>query len=146
MTKLTSTRQEHKFTELKGNTKQKRNNCALYETADTECKNFIMEVIDKTWYKELEDHDTFYINVTSLKLLEHLTEFCSGLHTVDAVEIPQVTKTLFSDAEEIPQYINAMESAKRKSKRAKLVITDEYMHAVALKLLLQSGEYEIEMQ
>ena len=44
----------------------------------------------------------------------------------------------------MPQFINAMEAAQRKSKRAKLVINDEYLHAVALKLLLQSGEYETE--
>ena len=61
---------------------------------------------------------------------------------MDAVDIPQVMKTLFSNAEGIPQYINGMEAVQHKSKRAKLVITDEYMHAVALKSLLQSGEYE----
>ena len=53
-------------------------------------------------------------------------------------------KNLFSNAKGIPQYINAMEAAQKKSKRAKLVIHDEYMHAVALKLLTQSGEYETE--
>ena len=37
-----------------------------------------------------------------------------------------------------------MEAAQRKSKRAKLVINDEYLHAVALKLHHQSGEYETE--
>ena len=84
-----------------------------------------MEVVDETWYKEIEDPDTFYTNVTALKILEHITEFCSDLHTVDAVDIPQVMKTLFSNAEGIPQYINVMEAAQRKSKRAKLVITDE---------------------
>ena len=84
-----------------------------------------MEVVDATWYKELEDPDMFYTNATALKLLEHLTKFCSGLHTVDVVDIPQVMKTLFSDAEGIPQYINVMEAAQRKSKRAKLVITDQ---------------------
>ena len=60
------------------------------------------------------------------------------------MDIPQVTKTLFSDAEGIPQFINAMETAQRKSKRAKLFIHDEYMHTVALKALLQSGEYATE--
>ena len=84
-----------------------------------------MEFVDATWYKELEDPDTFYTNATDLKLLDHLTEFCSGLHTVNAVDITQVTKTLFSNAEGIPQYINAMEAAQRKPKRAKLVITDK---------------------
>ena len=37
-----------------------------------------------------------------------------------------------------------MEETQRKSKRAKLVIQDEYMHNVALKLLLQSSEYKNE--
>ena len=60
------------------------------------------------------------------------------------MEIPQVMKTFFRDAEGIPQYINVMESVQQKYKRAKLVITDDYMHAVALKLLLQSGEYKTE--
>ena len=62
-----------------------------------------MDVVDKNWYKELEDPDTFYTNVTALKLLEHPTEFFSVLHTVNAVDIPQVLKTFFSDAEGIPQ-------------------------------------------
>ena len=37
-----------------------------------------------------------------------------------------------------------MEAAQRKSKRAKLVISDKYLHAVSLKSLLQSGGYETE--
>ena len=100
-----------------------------------------MEVVDKTWYKELEDPDRFYKNVTNLKLPDHLNKFCSGLHTVDAVDIPQLTKTLFTDADAIPQFINAMDMVHRKSKRAKLEIQDEYMHTVALNLLLKLGEY-----
>ena len=69
-----------------------------------------MEVVDETWNKELEDPDTFYTNVTALKLLDHIPEFCSGLHTIYAVDIPRVKNTLFSDAESIPQFINAMEA------------------------------------
>ena len=127
-----------------GKYEARRNDRALYKTVDTACKNFIMEVVDGTWYTELEDPYTFYTNFTSLKILDHLTKFFSGLHKVDAVDIPQIMKTLFTDADGIPQFINAMGVAQRKSKRAKLVIQDEYMHVVALKLLLQSGEYETE--
>ena len=89
--------------QAEGKHKAKINDRAYYETADTECKNFIIEVVDEKWYKELEDPDTFYTNVTALKLLEHSTEFFSVLHIVNAVDIPQVIKTLFSDAEGIPQ-------------------------------------------
>ena len=103
-----------------------------------------MTVVDETWYKELEDTDTFYTKVTAIKLVEHLTEFCAGLHTVNAVDIPQLMKELYKDSDGFPQFINATEAAQRKSKRAKLVINDEYLHSVALKSLLQSGEYETE--
>ena len=65
---------------------------------------------------------------------------------MDAVDITQLMKKLYKDAEGIPQFINTMEAAHRKSKRAKLVINDKYLHAVALKSLLQSGEYETETQ
>ena len=74
----------------------------------------------------------------------HLTEFCSVLYAVDAVNIPQLMKTLFTDAYGIPKFVNAMEAAQRNSKCAKLEVKDEYMHAVALKYLLKSGEYETE--
>ena len=77
--------------------------------------------------------------MTAIKLLEHLTEFCAGLHTVDALDIPQLIKELYKDLDGVPQFINAMEEVQSKSKRAKLVINDEYLHAVALKSLLRSG-------
>ena len=94
--------------------------------------------------KDFDDPDTLYTKVTALKILDHLTEFCAGLHTVDAVDIPQVMKSLYKDSEGVFQFINAMEAAQRKSNCAKLVINDEYLHTVALKSLLQSGEYETE--
>ena len=94
-----------------GKHKAQINDRQLYETTKNASRIFITAVIDKTWYKELEDPDTFYTKVMDLKLLDHLTEFCSGLHTVDAVDISQLMKTLYKDAEGIPQFINAMEAA-----------------------------------
>ena len=84
--------------QAKGKHESRRNDHALYEMADTSCKNFIMEVVYESWYKDLKEPYTFYTNVTALKLLDHLTEFCLGLHTVNAVDIPQVMKNLFRDA------------------------------------------------
>ena len=92
-----------------------------------------MTVVDEMWYKELKDRDTFYTKVTALKLINHLTEFCAGLHTVDAVNIQQIMNSLYKYSEGVPQFINGMEAAQHKSKRAKLVINDEYLHAMALK-------------
>ena len=122
--------------------KAKQNDRALYKTSDTSYKYFIIEVIDKTWYKELEDSYTFYTNVMNLKILDHLTEFFWGLYTVDAVEIPQPMKTFFDNIDRTSQFINVMEAAQRKSKREELEIQDKCMHAVVLNSLLKSGEYE----
>ena len=33
-----------------------------------------MEIVDKTWHKDLEDPDMFNTNVMALKLLDHLAE------------------------------------------------------------------------
>ena len=63
---------------------------------------------------------------------------------MDAVDITQLMKSLYKDSEGVPQFINEIEVAQRKSKRTKIVINNEYLHAVALKSLLQSGEYETE--
>ena len=73
-----------------------------------ECKKSIMEVVNKTWYKELKYPDTFYMIATDLELLDYLTKFCSGLHAVETVDILQLMKTLYADSERIPQFINAM--------------------------------------
>ena len=70
-----------------------------------------MAVVDETWYKGLEDPDTFYTKVTALKLIDHLTEFCASLHMVDAVDILQIMKSLYKDSEGVSQFINAMEAA-----------------------------------
>ena len=127
-----------------GKHKARRNDRQIYNTANNAWQSFIMAVVNETWYKELEDPDTFYTNGMALKLLDHLTEFCARLHTVDAVDIPQLMKTFYKDSNGVPQLVNVMEAAQRKYKRAKLVINDKYLHAVALKSLLQSGDYETE--
>ena len=74
----------------------------------------------------------FYMNVTALKLLDHLNKFCSGLHTIFAMYIPQLMKTLFTGANGNPQFINAMEVAQQKSKWAKTRHTRQvYAHCGA---------------
>ena len=74
----------------------------MYKIADNACCSFIMTVVDETWYKELKEPDTFHTKVTAIKILEHLTEFCVALHTVDAVDIPQLMKELYKDSDGVP--------------------------------------------
>ena len=52
---------------------------------------------------------------------------------MDAVDITQLMKLLYKDSNGVPQFINAMEAAQRKSNRERFVINDEYLHNVVLK-------------
>ena len=94
---------------------------ALYDAADTGCVNFIISVVDETWYKEVEDADTFYTNVTAQQLLKHLEDHCTGLHEIDSTGIPSVMQTFWTESEGVPQYINRMEAAQKKSVRTPCV-------------------------
>ena len=78
--------------QAEGKHEARQNKRQFYETADNTCRKFIIAIVDETWYKELEYPDTFYTNVTALKLLGHLTKFCSGLHTVNAVDIQKINE------------------------------------------------------
>ena len=88
------------------------------------CKNSIMELVDKTWYKEIKDPDTFYTNVTALKLLDHLNNLFLGLHTVYAVDIPQLMKTMFTNVDGIPQFLNGNGSGAAKVQAGETRIQD----------------------
>ena len=44
--------------QAKGKQKARQIYRALYEKVGTAWNNFLMEVVDETWYKELEDPDT----------------------------------------------------------------------------------------
>ena len=48
--------------------------------------------------EELEGCELCLEGVRVLELLGHLTEFCAGLHTVDAVDITQLMKLLYKDS------------------------------------------------
>ena len=124
----------------------KRSYRALYNAADTDCVNFIMSVIDETWYKELEDADKFYTNMTAQQLLEHLEDHCTGLHSIDAVDIRFFMQTFWTDAEGVPQYINRMEAAHKKSVRTLLPVTDVFMQTISFGAFLTSVEYPNNMR
>ena len=51
----------------------KRSDRALYDAAKTGCVNFIMSIVYKKWYKELEYADTFDTNVTA----KHFSSYTS---------------------------------------------------------------------
>ena len=72
-------------------------------------------------------------------LLNHLRVVCTSLHEVDAVTIGPAMLNMYNDAESIPQYINMLEEARKRSPRADLPIADDTVFAIASCLDLASG-------
>ena len=105
-----------------------------------------MSVVDETWYKELEDADKFYTNVTAQQLLEQLKDHCTGIHDIDAVDAPSVMQMFCTKAEGVPQYTNIMEVAQKKSVRNPLPVTEAAIQVIAFRSILASGEYPDNMR
>ena len=121
--------------------KERRNDRALYEAANRGACKLIYHAVDETWYQDLKSAMTFYTQVTAKQLLDHLEANCTGLHTIDAVELPSQMKGFYADAEGIPQYIIAMEEAQKKAQRAQLPISDAVLLAIANRAMIASNDF-----
>ena len=89
----------------------KSTNRALYDAAKKGCVQFIMDVVIKTWYRDLNSPTNFYTTMTDLKLSTHLISNRGGLHETDVVTIQASMMKFYDTAEGIPQYINMLEEA-----------------------------------
>ena len=84
------------------------------------------------------------MKVTTIQLLDQLIDHCYGIHEIDAVDIPHIMRSFYKEAKGIPQFINMMEAAQSKANRANILITDKYIHALALQTFFASNEYEVD--
>ena len=53
---------------------------------------FLTTPVDKTWYQELENSETFYTEVMTFALMEHLHKRSGVRRDIDAVDIMSDTK------------------------------------------------------
>ena len=72
---------------------------------------FLTTNVDETWYRELENVETFYTEVKAFKLTVHLQKRSGGQHGIDAVDIISYMQQYFNKAASIPININMMETA-----------------------------------
>ena len=79
---------------------------------------------------------TFYTEVTSFTIMEHLRKISGGRYIIDAVDIMSDMKHYFDEASSIPVYINMMDTAQKNYDRAKLPIYDNMLVAIATKAIL----------
>jgi hypothetical protein len=107
-----------------------------YEAAKSGVKVFIKAVVADTWICDLRDPETFYLNVTALKLLNHLRARSSGLHALDMVSLTIQMSQFYKGTPNIPGYIQLLEDAQCKAPRTGLPVTNQTLTILASTALL----------
>ncbi len=90
---------------------------AAYKAAKRGVAKFLCNVIDKVWYKDLKDAETFYTKVTALKIMALLDANSGGLHAVDMILLRTNMHQYYVQVDGIPQYIIMIEDAQKKSEK-----------------------------
>jgi hypothetical protein len=88
-----------------------------YKAAKCGVAKFLRDVVDKIWYNDLKDAETFYTKVTALEIIAHLNTNSGGLHAIDMISLRLNMTQYYVQADGIPQFIIMMEDAKKKAKR-----------------------------
>jgi hypothetical protein len=88
------------------------NNFEIFTAAEKGVSAFIQKVVKEMWFKSLRDPITFYNNVTSYTLLEHLQTNSGGLHNTNLAALPSKMLQYYANKEGIPKFIFAPEKAR----------------------------------
>ena len=123
----------------------KLNDWRVYDCAQRELRAFIVASIEDTWIRELRDPITGYGQIQPKDIMTHLWASCRGLHSLDLLTLRTSMLTMHVDAMGIPEYINDLEDAKKRSARGKggLIdaFTDNYLMQVATAAMLKTQRY-----
>jgi hypothetical protein len=120
-------------------------NYASYEAAKHGAAKFLRKVVNKVWYNDLKDADTFYTKVLALKIMAFLDAKSGGLHAVDMITLCTNMHGYYAQADGIPQYIIMLEEAQKKAKRVGMPIADIKLIMMASAAILTAQNFPREV-
>jgi hypothetical protein len=82
-----------------------------YEAAKRRAAKFLHDSINKAWYNNLKDANTFYTKVTALEIMTFLDINSGGLHAIDMISLHTKMHQYYVQADSIPQCIVMLEDA-----------------------------------
>jgi hypothetical protein len=97
---------------------------------------FLCKVVNKVWYNNLKDADTFYTKVLALEIMAFLDANSGGPHAVDMITLRTNMHGSYAQADGISQYIIMLEEAQKKAKQAGMPIADIELVMMALAAIL----------
>jgi hypothetical protein len=105
--------------------KSRLDDYASYKVAKRGVTKFLRKAIKEVWYNDLKDAETFYTKVTALDIMALLDANSGGLHAINMIGLRTNMHQYYTQAEGIPQFINMMEDAQKKAKRAGMPIAND---------------------
>jgi hypothetical protein len=116
-------------------------NYANYEAAERGTTKLLCKVVDKVWYNNLKDADTFYTKVLALEIMAFLDANSGGLHAVNMITLCTNMHRYYAQVDGIPQYIIMLEEAQKKAKQAGMPIADIKLVMMALAAVLAAQHF-----
>jgi hypothetical protein len=121
--------------------KARLNNFASFEAAERGSAKFLRETVKEVWYNDLKDANTFYTKVSALEIMTFLDANSGGLHAVDMISLRTNMHSYYVQADGIPQYINMLEDAQKKAKRAGMPIANVELVMMTLAAVLAAQHF-----
>jgi hypothetical protein len=94
--------------------KARLDNYTSYEAAKRRATKFLHKTVDKVWYNNLKDANTFYTKVLAVKIMIFLDANSRGLHTIDMISLCTNMHQYYMQADGIPQFIIMLEDAQKR--------------------------------
>jgi len=67
--------------------KSRHDDYASYEVAEQGVAKFLRGVVDKIWYNDLKDAETFYTKVTAINIVAFFNANSGGLHAINMISL-----------------------------------------------------------
>ena len=103
----------------------------LIKTVERAGRALLIAAIEDTWLLPLKEETTFYNKVPLRDFFTLLKGGSGGLEATDIVSLLSATLGWWAEDTHVPEYVNRLEEAQRKSIRASLPIDDKWLAAIA---------------
>jgi hypothetical protein len=121
------------------------NDYASYKVAEQGMSKILCNIIDKIWYNDLKNANTFYTKVTAINNMPLLDANSGGLHALGMILLCTDMMQYYMQADGIPQFINMMKDAQKKAKRAGMPIANVELVMMALVAALAAQHFPCEV-
>ena len=113
----------------------------LVKTVERSRHAFFKAVVKETWILPLKEETTFYNKAPLRDFFDLLKNGSGSLDATNIVSLLSAMLNWWANNPRIPEYVNRLKDAQKKSVRANLPISDMWLAAIATGLLLAAGSF-----